>query len=69
MAENYDILQWYSYFEKSGDKYCIVTFDRTKPLSTLELTDNQYSNDNAKKVIDEIWGTIMKNKLSMTKNN
>ena len=40
--------------EKSGDKYCIVTFDRTKPLSTLELTDNQYSNDNAKKVIDDL---------------
>lgn len=40
--------------EKSGDKYCIVMFDRTKPLSTLELTDNQYSNDNAKKVIDDL---------------
>ena len=40
--------------EKIGDKYGIVTFDRTKPLSTLELTDNKYSNDNAKKVIDDL---------------
>ena len=40
--------------EKIGNKYAVVAFDRTKPLSTLELTDNQYSNDNAKKVIDDL---------------
>ena len=40
--------------EKIGNEYRIVKFDRTKPLSTLEFTDNKYSNDNAKKVIDDL---------------
>lgn len=42
--------------DKSGDEYKIVEFDRTKPLSTLEFTENEYSNDNAKKVFDSIMG-------------
>ena len=40
--------------EKSGSNYIIKQIDRTKPLSTLDLTDNAYSNDNAKKGIDEL---------------
>jgi adenine specific DNA methylase Mod len=40
--------------EKVGGRYQIVNIDRTKPLSTLEFTDNKYSNDNAKKVFDAI---------------
>ena len=40
--------------EKVGKCYKIVEFERTKPLSTLEFTDNKYSNDNAKKVLDSI---------------
>ncbi|HAH63829.1 MAG TPA: site-specific DNA-methyltransferase [Treponema sp.] len=40
--------------ENIDGRYKILNFDRTKPLSTLEFTDNKYSNDNAKKVIDDI---------------
>jgi adenine-specific DNA-methyltransferase len=40
--------------EKVGGAYQIVKIDRTKPLSTLEFTDNKYSNDNAKKAFDAI---------------
>lgn len=40
--------------EKVGKCYKIVEFERTKPLSTLEFTDNKYSNDNAKKILDSI---------------
>lgn len=40
--------------EKVGKCYKIVEFERTKPLSTLEFTDNKYSNDNAKKILDTI---------------
>ena len=39
---------------KDGSSYKIEFYDRTKPLSTLEFTDNKYSNDNAKKVLDGI---------------
>ncbi len=35
--------------EKQGDDYQLVQISRTKAVSTLEFTDNQYSNDNAKK--------------------
>lgn len=38
-------------------QYEIVTIDRTKPLSTLELTENKYSNDNAKKVFDALMNS------------
>ncbi len=40
--------------EKDGKTYAIVPIDRTKALSTLEFTENVYSNDNAKKRFDEI---------------
>ncbi|MFE8257743.1 hypothetical protein, partial [Salmonella enterica] len=36
---------------KDGNDYVITYFDRTKPLSTLEFTENKYSNDNATKHI------------------
>jgi adenine-specific DNA-methyltransferase len=40
--------------ERIGGNYKVVEFDRTKPLSTLEFTENKYSNDNAKKVFDDL---------------
>lgn len=40
-----------------GGQYKIVEIDRTKPLSTLEFTENKYSNDNAKKVFDVLMGS------------
>lgn len=40
--------------EKEGKTYAIVPIDRTKALSTLEFTENVYSNDNAKKRFNEI---------------
>lgn len=40
--------------KKVNNQYAVVPYDRTKPLSTLEFTDNKYSNDNAKKVIDSL---------------
>lgn len=42
--------------ENINGKYVIVNINRTKPLSTLEFTDNKYSNDNATKDIAEILG-------------
>lgn len=33
----------------NNGEYTIVNVDRTKPLSTIELTNNMYSNDNATK--------------------
>lgn len=42
--------------DRSGDEYKIVEFDRTKPLSTLEFVENEYSNDNAKKIFDSLMG-------------
>ena len=43
--------------DKVGGQYQIVKIERTKPLSTLEFTDNKYSNDNAKKVFDALMGS------------
>ncbi len=43
--------------QKDGSHYKIVTQDRTKPLSTLEFTENEYSNDRAKSVIEELLGS------------
>ncbi len=37
-------------------QYQVVNFERTKPLSTLEFTENIYSNDNATKNISRIIG-------------
>lgn len=42
--------------ENINGEYKVVNFERTKPLSTLEFTDNKYSNDNATKVIDSLIG-------------
>lgn len=42
--------------KKIGNEYQIVKQDRTKPLSTLEFTENVYSNDNATKIIDSLIG-------------
>lgn len=41
---------------KKDYRYEIVKIERSKPLSTLEFTENKYSNDNATKIIDEIIG-------------
>src|SRR5690606_32357883 len=41
---------------KEANGYKIVKIERSKPLSTLEFTENKYSNDNATKAIDEIIG-------------
>lgn len=42
--------------EDDGDSYYIEYGDRTKALSTLETTDNIYSNDNATKDINKNLG-------------
>lgn len=42
--------------ESINGHYEIVKIDRTKPLSTLEFVENEYSNDNATKCITEIMG-------------
>jgi len=42
--------------EDSGDSYAIEFSERTKGLSTLEFTDNIYSNDNATKDIAQTIG-------------
>jgi len=41
--------------EKVLKHYEVVRINRTKPLSTLEFTLNQYSNDNSKKSFDELF--------------
>lgn len=41
--------------EKDGDGFKIVEIKRTKPLSSLEFTENQYSNDNAKKQLQSLF--------------
>ena len=40
--------------ERKNNRYEVVSVNRTKPLSTLEFTENKYSNDNAKKKFDEL---------------
>lgn len=40
--------------EENNGKYFIKYFNRTKCLSTLEMTSNEYSNDNATKDITQI---------------
>lgn len=42
--------------DKDGNGYKLINIERSKPLSTLEFTENKYSNDNAKKAIDDIIG-------------
>lgn len=41
--------------KKIDNEYNIIKFERSKPLSTLEFTENKYSNDNATKAIDAIF--------------
>lgn len=40
--------------ERKNNRYEVVSVNRTKPLSTLEFTENKYSNDNAKKKFDDL---------------
>lgn len=42
--------------DKINGEYEIVKINRTKSLSTLEFTDNKYSNDNATKLMNELIG-------------
>ncbi|HGY2645764.1 TPA: DNA methyltransferase [Klebsiella aerogenes] len=49
---------------KDGKNYKVVNYDRTKALSTLEFTDNKYSNDNATKHISTL---LDKNVFDYTK--
>lgn len=39
---------------KDAKGYKLINIERSKPLSTLEFIENRYSNDNAKKAIDDI---------------
>ncbi len=41
--------------EKINGKYQVVLKERKKPITTLGLLDNKYSNDNAKKELDKIF--------------
>ena len=41
--------------EKGTNGFSIKEIERTKPLSSLEFTENQYSNDNAKKQLIELF--------------
>ena len=41
--------------EKENEKYKVVICERTKPLSTLDLVNSNYSNDNAKKELLKIF--------------
>ena len=50
--------------DKIGNEYRIIEINRTKPLSTLEFSENAYSNDNAKKSIDS---TLQKGIFDYTK--
>lgn len=40
---------------KNSNGYFIEITERTKPTSTLEFTDNLYSNDNARKDLDKLF--------------
>lgn len=41
--------------EKGNNGFTIKEIERTKPLSSLEFTENHYSNDNAKKQLLELF--------------
>ncbi len=41
--------------KKINNEYKVVIVDRTKALSSIEFTNNEYSNDNAKKAINQIF--------------
>ena len=49
-----------AYIEKGEDnEYRIVYSDRTKPITTLDFTDNIYSNDNSNKEITALMGSAL----------
>lgn len=41
--------------QKSGDSYKVIQQERTKALTSLEFVENQYSNDNAKKNLSNLF--------------
>ena len=43
--------------EKTEEGFRIAEIERTKPLSSLEFIENEYSNDNAKKQLISLFGT------------
>ncbi|MBR4751925.1 MAG: site-specific DNA-methyltransferase [Thermoguttaceae bacterium] len=43
--------------EKSGDAFDIVYMNRTRAVSTLEFLENEYSNDNSKKNLLQLFKT------------
>lgn len=44
--------------ELVNNSYKIIEIDRTKPMSTLELTKNEYSNDNATTELEKLGNDI-----------
>lgn len=42
---------------KKGNEYYIETIERTKKVTTLEFVENEYSNDNARKEIESVFGS------------
>lgn len=42
--------------ERTISGYKLVNKDRLKPIQSIDLTDNQFSNDNAKKELSSIFG-------------
>ena len=42
--------------KKIGNQYYIETIERTKKVTTLEFIENEYSNDNARKEIETVFG-------------
>lgn len=42
--------------EKTSSDYKLVKKDRLKPIQSIDLTNNQFSNDNAKKELASIFG-------------
>lgn len=45
--------------KNSKGDYCIEYAERTKAVSTLEFTENEYSNDNSNKEISKIMGSAL----------
>ena len=57
--DNYERIYTKTYqnakISKSKNGYEVINVSRTKPLSSLEFTENKYSNDNAKKNIVKLF--------------
>ncbi len=43
--------------KKKENEYYVETIERTKKVTTLEFVNNEYSNDNARKEIDSVFGS------------